>query len=256
VSATAAAVPFQAVLFDLFDTLVLFERDRLPELVVDGKTMRSTAGHLHTALQAYAPQVALADFVGALGWSWQEAERIRSSTHREVAAPERFQTLFRRLGIEPSTLPPEAIPTLLATHMRELSRAVVFPGHHRALLEALRRHHRLAVVSNFDYTPTARFVLEREGVADLFDTIVVSDAVGWRKPAPAIFTHALEALGVSAAHALFVGDRVDLDVAGAQASGMRAAWINRAGETLPEGASAPEFDIRDLAELAEILRAG
>jgi HAD superfamily hydrolase (TIGR01549 family) len=252
----AVPEPFEAVLFDLFDTLVLFERDRLPELTLNGRTMRSTAGHLYTALRPFAPHVELADFVTALGWSWQEAERIRSETHREVAAPERFQSLFRRLGIEPSALPPEAIPTLLATHMRELSRAVVFPGHHRELLERLRRKHRLAVVSNFDYTPTARYVLEREGVADLFDTIVVSDAVGWRKPAPEIFTHALAELGVPAAHALFVGDRVDLDVAGAQASGMRAVWINRAAEALPEGTRPPEFEIRDLVELAEILRAG
>lgn len=247
--------PFEAVLFDLFDTLVLFERDRLPELTVNGRTMRSTAASLHEALRAFAPHVELADFVGALGWSWQEAERIRNSTHREVAAPERFQTLFRRLEMDPSGLPVDAIPTLLAVHMRELSRAVVFPDHHRALLEGLRRRHRLAVVSNFDYTPTARFVLERAGVVDLFDTIVVSDAVGWRKPAPEIFEHALGALGVPAGRALFVGDRVDLDVAGAQGSGMRAAWINRAGEALPEGARPPEYEIRDLAELAEILQA-
>lgn len=247
--------PFEAVLFDLFDTLVLFERDRLPELTVNGRTTRSTAGSLHEALRPFAPHVGLDDFVGALGWSWQEAERIRTSTHREVAAPERFQSLFRRLEMDPSALPPEAIPTLLATHMRELSRAVVFPEHHRALLEGLRRRHRLAVVSNFDYTPTARFVLEREGVADLFDAIVVSDAVGWRKPAPAIFEHALTSLKIPAERALFVGDRVDLDVAGAHGSGMRAAWINRAGEALPEGARPPEYEIRDLAELAEIVRA-
>ena len=69
--------------------------------------------------------------------------------------------------------------------MRELSKAIVFPPHHRAVLTALERRHRLAVVSNFDYTPTARLVLEREGIVDLFDEIVVSDEVGWRKPRPA-----------------------------------------------------------------------
>jgi FMN phosphatase YigB (HAD superfamily) len=219
-------------LFDLFDTLVLFKRDRLPELTVNGRTMRSTAGHLHTALHAFAPHVELGDFVSALGWSWQEAERIRSETHREVAAPERFQSLFRRLGIEPSGLPPEAIPTLLATHMRELSRAVVFPGHHRELLEALRRRHRLAVVSNFDYTPTARFVLEREGVADLFDTIVVSDAVGWRKPAPEIFTHAPTARRAAGARAVR-GDRVTSMSLARRPRGC-GGWINRAADALPE----------------------
>lgn len=244
----------RAVLFDLFDTLVVFERDRLPELSVNGRTIRSTAGHLHAALRPFAPHVELPAFVSALRASWEAAERVRGETHREVAAPERFDTLFRSLGMDPAALPPETIPTLLATHMKVLSTAVVFPAHHRELLERLRRRHRLAVVSNFDYTPTARFVLEREGVVDLFDTIVVSDAVGWRKPAPVIFERALAQLGVTPAEGLFVGDRVDLDVAGAQAVGMPAVWINRGAEGLPEGARPPEFEIRDLGELAAILR--
>jgi len=246
-------VTFQAVLFDLFDTLVLFERDRLPELTVNGRTMRSTAKHLHDALRPFAPEVELGDFVSALTWSWQEAERVRDETHREVAAAARFATLFGRLGLDPTGVHAEAVPILLATHMRELSKAVVFPAHHRALLVDLRRRARLAVVSNFDYTPTARLVLEREGVADLFETILVSDEVGWRKPNAAIFEQALDRLGMGPSGALFVGDRMDIDVVGAQAVGMRAAWINRGGEALPAGARPPEYDIRDLAELSTIL---
>ncbi|MET0851107.1 MAG: HAD family hydrolase, partial [Candidatus Rokuibacteriota bacterium] len=165
--------PCRAVLFDLFDTLIVFERERLPEITVGGRPVRSTAGHLHEALRPFAPHVPLADFVAALRASWEDAERIRNETHREVAAPERFGTMFRRLGVDPAGLPAEAIPTLLATHMRVLAGAMVFPDHHRDLLDRLRRRHRLAVVSNFDYTPTARDILERAGVADLFQTVVV-----------------------------------------------------------------------------------
>jgi putative hydrolase of the HAD superfamily len=142
---------------------------------------------------------------------------------------------------------------LLSTHMRELSKAVVFPEHHTALLRSLRKRHSLAVVSNFDYTPTARYILEREGVADLFDTVVVSDEVGWRKPKPVIFELALRRLGVDAGQALFVGDRADIDVAGAQGVGMPVAWINRDSTPLPEDLRAPDFEIRDLAELERIL---
>jgi hypothetical protein len=76
----------EAVLFDLFDTLVLFDRSRLPEVRANGKTMRSTAGHLHEAFRPFAPGLELDDFVSSLFWSWQEAERIRGETHREVAA--------------------------------------------------------------------------------------------------------------------------------------------------------------------------
>ena len=242
-----------AILFDLFDTLVLLDRNRLPEVLINGEARRTTAGHLHDAFQPFAPGVSLEDFVDGLFWSWQEAERIRGEAHREVTAPERFGMMFGRLGLGQGKLPGEALDILLATHMRELSKAVVFPEHHRALLRALKERHRLAVVSNFDYTPTARHVLEREGVADLFETIVVSDEVGWRKPKPVIFERALEHLAIRPGEALFVGDRADVDVAGAQAVGMASAWINREASALPEGMKPPEYEIRDLGELETIL---
>ncbi|HTY76404.1 MAG TPA: HAD family hydrolase [Candidatus Bathyarchaeia archaeon] len=242
-----------AVLFDLFDTLVLLDRSRLPEIHVNGKARRTTAGHLHEAFRPYAPGISLEAFVDALFWSWQEAERIRGEDHREVTAPERFAMMLDHVGLGQGRVPREAIEILLATHMRELSKAVVFPEHHRELLRELRTRHRLAVVSNFDYTPTARLVLERAGVADLFETIVISDEVGWRKPKPVIFELALGRLAVRPSEALFVGDRADIDVAGAQGVGMASAWINREAAALPEGMPPPEFEIRDLAELAVIL---
>ena len=242
-----------AVLFDLFDTLVLLDRSRLPEVHVNGKARRTTAGHLHRAFQPFAPGLSLEEFVDALFWSWQEAERIRGESHREVTAPERFGMMFARLGLGQGRVPPEALQMLLATHMTELSKAVVFPDHHGDLLRGLAKSHKLAVVSNFDYTPMAWHVLEREGVADLFETVVVSDEVGWRKPKPVIFELALQRMGTAPGDALFVGDRADIDVAGAHGVGMAAAWINRDGSSLPEGVQAPEFEIRDLAELERIL---
>jgi putative hydrolase of the HAD superfamily len=55
------------------------------------------------------------------------------------------------------------------------------------------------------------------------------------------------------AEAVFVGDRADIDVAGARGVGMRAVWINREAEALPEGAPAPDHEIRDLQELPALL---
>src|SRR2546428_463627 len=129
-----------------------------------------------------------------------------------------------------------------------------FPAHHGPLLRRLAERYKLAVVSNFDYTPTALDILERAGVVDLFETIVVSDEVGWRKPRRDIFDAALGRLGVRAEESLFVGDRADMDVLGAQQIGMDAAWINRDREPLPAGVMAPTYEIRDLGELATILK--
>jgi HAD superfamily hydrolase (TIGR01549 family) len=246
-------VTYRAVLFDLFDTLVLFHRDRLPEISVNGRTMRTTAGHLHAAFRDYAPAIELPAFVDALFWSWQEAERIRAEAHQEVTAPQRFDMLFGRLGFAPGQLPRQARERLLATHMRELSRAVECPGHHAPLLSELGQRYRLAVVSNFDYSPTCRAILEREGLADLFETVVISDEIGWRKPKPIIFETALRRMDVSPAEALFVGDRADIDVLGARAVGMPTAWINRDAADLPSDIQPPDFEIRDLEELRAIL---
>ena len=134
-----------------------------------------------------------------------------------------------------------------------LSEAVEFPAHYGALLRALRGRYKLAVVSNFDYTPTAVGMLRVAGVADLFDTIVVSDEIGWRKPRREIFEVALRRIGVVAAEALFVGDRADIDVVGAQRMGMPVAWVNRDAQPLPDGITRPDYEIRDLGELGPIL---
>ena len=168
----------RAVLFDLFDTLVHFDRDRLPLIHVNGRSVRSTAGHLHDVFRPHAPDVDLPRFVDALLWSWQEAERLRAVDHREVPASRRFELLFQHLGLEPGVIAPEAVELLLQTHGRELSKASEFPPHHGPLLRRLARDYRLAVVSNFDYTPTARRILDAAGITELLGTIIVSDESG------------------------------------------------------------------------------
>jgi FMN phosphatase YigB (HAD superfamily) len=246
---------YAAVLFDLFDTLVRFDRERMPEIQVNGRRVRSTAGHVHAVLREHAPQVSLEACYEALVDSWREAERLRAIDHREVPAPERFRDFFRRLALDAQSLPPGVGQALIDAHRSALGKAAEFPLHHGPLLERLAGRYRLAVVSNFDYTPTAVDILERAGVAGLFGAIVVSDAVGWRKPRPEIFDAALCRLGVRAGQALFVGDRADIDVLGAQEIGMDAAWINPEGAPLPPGTAAPRYEIRDLAELGTILDA-
>ena len=244
---------FSAVLFDLFDTLVHFDPDKLPVVEIGGKTVKSSAGRLHTILCGHAPAVSLEACYDALRASWQEAERLRALDHREVTAPQRMSDMLQRLAVDPGGCPTGFVETLLDAHRKALSEAAKFPAHYGALLRALRPKYRLAVVSNFDYTPTALGMLQDAGVVDLFDTIVVSDAVGWRKPRPEIFELALQQLGVEPGDALFVGDRADIDVAGAQALGMPVAWVNRDRTPLPAGIQPPDFEIRDLGELAPIL---
>jgi len=245
---------YDAVFFDLFDTLVRFERDRLPEIEINGKRVRSTAGHLHAVLCEHVPGVTLERCYAGLLASWQDAERLRAIDHREVSAQERFGHFFRHLELDRAGLPAGLDVAMIDAHRRELAKAATFPPHHRPLLQRLARNHQLAVVSNFDYTPTALAILDAGGVRELFATIVVSDEVGWRKPRAEIFEAAFRRTGAQPARTLFVGDRADIDVAGALGVGMDAAWINPDREVLPAGAPTPVYEIRDLAELEAIVQ--
>lgn len=250
-----ASLRYRAILFDLFDTLVRFDRERLPMLQLGGRAVRSTVGRLHEVLRGWAPQITLEALYTGMSESWREAERLRAIDHREVGAAERFSYLFRCLELDPEACPAGLVTEMIETHRRELAKAAEFPAHHGPLLEELARRYRLAVVSNFDYTPTALAILREAGVAEIFETIVVSDAVGWRKPAPPIFRETLERMRLDPRDALFVGDRADIDVAGAHGMGMEAAWLNPAGEPLPPGIAPPEYELRDLADLRAILAA-
>jgi FMN phosphatase YigB (HAD superfamily) len=244
---------YAAVLFDLFDTLLHLDPERLPVVEVSGRTVRSSVGRLHPIVKSHAPAVTVEALYDALRASWREAERLRAVDHREVTAPQRMNDMLRRLAVDPAGCPSGFVEALLNAHRVALSAAADVPAHYGALLRGLQGRYRLAVVSNFDYTPTALAMLSGAGVVDLFDTIVVSDEIGWRKPRPEIFEEALRRLGVAAADALFVGDRADIDVIGAQRMGMPVAWVNRDAKPLPDGIGRPDYEIRDVGELAPVL---
>jgi putative hydrolase of the HAD superfamily len=113
----------------------------------------------------------------------------------------------------------------------------------QALLEALRdRDLKVGLVSNaVDPPALLHRDLEQMGIAQRLDVAVFSSEVGWRKPHPAIFARALEAVGVEPGQTLFVGDTLATDIAGASALGMhtcQALWF-RADED--DRAPEPEF---------------
>lgn len=244
---------YAAVLFDLFDTLVRFNRDRLPVVTIDGRELRSSVGRIYPVAAAALPGVTLAAFHEAFLWSYREAERRRAADHREIPARARLELCYARLGADPGAVPPEVTDRLLAGHLACLAAAAEpMPGRDE-LLAWLPGHYRLGIVSNFDYTPTVDRILEQAGLRGRFETVVVSDAVGWRKPVARIFQVAFERLGIRPGESLFVGDRPDIDVAGARGVEMDVAWLNPEGTRLPDGVPAPTYTLRDLRGLRRVL---
>jgi HAD superfamily hydrolase (TIGR01493 family) len=246
---------YDAVFFDLFDTLVHFNRDRLPLVQVNGKAVRSSTPATFEVVRRTYPDLPFEPFHDAFVGAFREAERIRSSTHREVTAEERFAMTFRTLGLPWDAAAQAVAADGLVAHMRTLASTVDCPPEYLETLAWARGRYRVALVSNFDHGPTARRILDEQGLAPHFEAVLISAEVGWRKPKPEVFHRVLDQMGVAPERTIFVGDNAEIDVGGAKAVGMTTIWINRTGEAYPEGLPAPDFTVAALPEICRVLGA-
>jgi putative hydrolase of the HAD superfamily len=243
---------WDAVLLDLFGTLLAFEPARLPEIEIEGRRVRSTLGALAPLLADVVPGVSLADAWQALMTVSEELAMARGYDHVELPSRERFRRALERVGCDDSTQA-EAAVHLSRAHMAAIVTATVFPSAHASLLASLRPRYRLGLVSNFDDTAAAYDILLRHGIAGHLDAVVVSEALGLRKPHPAVMRAALRGLGLAAEDVVLVGDTFADDVGGARAAGIDAAWIDVAGRGVPDGESPPRWVVRALPEIAAVL---
>jgi 2-haloalkanoic acid dehalogenase type II len=150
-----------------------------------------------------------------------------------------FDRVFRRLGLKGDAW-------AASMHLKaRLAGASLFEEA-RPVLDALRPHYRLALLSNAD-DDFLHEALERNKLE--FEVIVTSEQAGAIKPQPEIFAHLARAMGVPAGRILYAGDNPIPDVLGPVRAGMKAAWINRAGTRRPRRVPPPHIRVRTLAEL-------
>ena len=99
----------------------------------------------------------------------------------------------------------------------------------RAILENVRAAgYRVGLISNNDEFLLK--VLEYHGLDKLLDSVTFSQEVGAEKPAPEIFSKALERAHCAPSEAVHVGDSLRADVDGARQSGLQAVWLNRTNQ--------------------------
>ncbi len=242
---------YRAILFDLFDTVVDFHAERLPQVCIGEQTLFSTSGVVYDVLREYAPHITFDVFYDAFRESWRQIEARRKTELREYPSQVRFRRLLELLQLD--SLSEDVVERLVRAHMETWARGADLPEENRRLLVRARERFRLGLVSNFDHPPTARRILRDFGIHDLFETIVISAEVPWRKPHREIFFRALAPLGVSPREALFVGDTFEADILGAKSIGMDAAWLNRRGEEVPDDVVDPDYVISRLDELGAVL---
>ncbi len=197
-------------------------------------------------------EASAAQFETAFREAWKEWAQEGPFEASEEASFQRLMELdrlvFGRLGYPDL---PEAFFREVDQAFRRRSAFYVFPDVIPAL-EAMRAAGlRLAVVSNWGWA--APELLQTLELARHFEVLSISARVGFQKPHPAIFEHALELLGVAPWEALHVGDDPSADVLGARRAGIEAVLIDRRGRAHAPTAGAAALDAPVIADLAELL---
>lgn len=227
----------EAVLFDYGRTLVTFTypKERLLEVIERFRPAISEA----TGLPAPQAERIMKDVLLPL-----EAV-IENPSEDEVSYFDVYSGAWSRAGIE---LPVALLYEILDAEQQVWDDVAKVDAEAPRLLAWLRASGvKRAVCSNAPFPPEMMLrQVEKNGIAAQVDAVVFSSRLGRRKPAPDVYHAALEAVGVEAGRALFVGDRVREDYEGPRSVGMRAVICTaHAAEPPPDG-------IPTIASLAEL----
>jgi HAD superfamily hydrolase (TIGR01509 family) len=244
---------YKAVIFDLFDTLVDFDRVQIPVVTVDGREIRTTAGETYKVLALHATHLPFDTYYRMLSDVTKELLAVRECDHLEIPARRRYEVLFERLSLPRDAIAEQCIDAMLATHHRYMHDATVCPAERTHVLEALKDRYPLGLLSNFDSAATALKILATHGLCRYFSAIHISDAIRYRKPRREAFLQTAEAMGVAPQEALFIGDTFALDVVGAKSVGMDAVWFDRRKTPADLDTAMPDYVIARLIDLLEII---
>ncbi len=117
------------------------------------------------------------------------------------------------------------------------------PEAEAVLARLTARGYTCGLVSNWSLA--GRGIARRLGLDRHCAVMVFSAEVGYEKPAPEIFTHALRLLGAAPHEALYVGDNYWDDVIGARRAGILPVLVDRVGR-LPHPGHGDTPLVRDL----------
>ncbi len=234
----------KAVLFDMFDTLMMIRKNNdfaSPSML-----------HMYQFLVKNGVDVPLERFQAAYSKArdvlYAKADPKLEEPHFNV----RIALALKMLSYSYDAYSPLVV-SASAVFCEEFMNHVYLDGDAEAVLRSLHGKYKLGIVSNYAIPECVFELLKTHGLDALFDAVVVSGAVNKRKPSPEIFNRTLKAMGISAAEAVFVGDTLDADVEGPKSVGMKTIYIKRREEK-PIKNVKPDVTITSLTELPLLLQ--
>jgi HAD superfamily hydrolase (TIGR01662 family) len=210
---------FDAVLFDLGNTLIYFDCDdegvfaRMDIAMVDSLLASGLTIDRSPFLKLYRERLKM-----------YEAER--DSEFIEHSTTYITRSLLAEAGL---AQPAQSVINTAMKARYSVSQAYwKLEEDAQPVLDTLRAQgYRLGIVSNASDDDDVQTLIDNARLRAYFDVIVTSAAQGIRKPNPRIFLDVLNRLGTEPKRAAMVGDTLGADILGAQNAGLLAIWITR-----------------------------
>ncbi|MWC30944.1 YjjG family noncanonical pyrimidine nucleotidase [Paenibacillus sp. MMS18-CY102] len=137
------------------------------------------------------------------------------------------------------------------TYWEYFCNTCIFEDGAEEVLQYLKPQYKLGIISNgLHKAQTKR--LDAGNILGLFDSIVVSDEAGVRKPRKEIFDISLNELGLSNDEVLFIGDSLADDYHGARNAAVDFCFYNSNGQSL-SNEHQPKYIINQLQELLQFV---
>ncbi len=167
--------------------------------------------------------------------------------------PRHFDYLLRRLEIPYD--PKLVAAGVIGYHNTKFTYLNTVRGVRKTLLRLKEMGLKLGIITDGDPIKQWEKILRTE-IDDYFDSVVISDFMGVKKPHKKIFEKALSECGVEAEESLMVGDRLYTDIYGAKAVGMTTVWFKygkHANDDV-EYLSYADFTVSDIKKIPEIVK--
>lgn len=142
---------------------------------------------------------------------------------------------------------------LLVEYRREL---ISFYPRHEDICSLIGRLQRtstkLGVISN-GRVSSQQPKMQQAGLDAAFESVVISEEVGFEKPHAAPFLASLRALDVAPGNAVYIGDNPRHDIGGAAEVGMKTCWVTL-GRDFPDDLTAwPDLQIETVRDIESVL---
>lgn len=212
----------RAVVFDLGGTLLHYVEPYADFLEANITGLTAMHGFLQRAGYALPP---VETFTASVGQFARQTNRSLEAAGRGGCVDDTFRAALQRLDLD---IAERDWPGALWCYYGAIQR-FVYPieGNARQVLASLDAAGlKLGLISNTWWSPQLHDAdLGQAGLLEFLPIRLYSSTFGYVKPRPEIFVAGLAELDCAPQEAVYVGDRLLVDVAGAQAAGMRAVLV-------------------------------